>query len=134
MDWTPHGLGQEPHAEELRRVVTLPDTEGEVVALLSDLDEVLAGVAAWAREEGVLFPDALPAEQADQAVARLASLSRAWERAVQDLEASTKVLAAPNGFDLVSLHFVEIDCQDLAAILSAIGSLAAAFAGIPFEG
>src|SRR5947209_566426 len=78
-------------------VVVLPDTEGEMEALLFGLDEVLAGVVAWAREEGAALPAAVPAERAERAVAHLAALSRSWEQAVRYLEASAKVLAAPDG-------------------------------------
>ena len=108
------------HHQELREasehiVVVLPDTEGELTAVLGRLEELLLADLDGEDDEPIV--DAPP--DAAGAVGRLASYVGGAERAAPAVQP-----IAPDGrYELVPLHTVVIGRDDLQRILGAIARL-----------
>ena len=108
------------HHQELREasehvVVVLPDTEGELTAVLGRLEELLLADLDGEDDEPIV--DAPP--DAAGAVGRLASYVGGAERAAPAVQP-----VAPDGrYELIPLHTVVIGRDDLQRILDAIARL-----------
>ena len=112
------------HAE--KRLVAIPDTEGEVQAALGRLDQLLGLVAAWQEEDhdrGEVGLDQLALGPSREAVWRLASAVR---RSGGEATGST---SAPDGrYELVPLGWAVVERADLVQLGLAAQALGRAWA------
>lgn len=108
------------HLERLRadsghKLVVVPDTDGELTAVIGDLEELLLSL-----DSKELLPAALTSRQACDAVGRLGSWFAGWERGPHKVQP-----VAPDGrFELIPLGIVAVGRKDLERIWAAVARLA----------
>jgi hypothetical protein len=102
-----------------RRLVALPDTDGELAFLLGRLEEVLFALAPFDTDDEAP-PDALGAVALEAAQHIRAAVQAAERR-------PTAQLFAPGGtFEMIPVRVVDLDENDLASVGAAVAALGAA--------
>jgi hypothetical protein len=102
-----------------RRLVALPDTDGELVFLLGRLEEVLLALAP------IDADDEAPADALGPVALQAAQNIRAGVLAAER-RATAQLFAAGGTFELVPVRVVDLDESDLAALGAAVAAFGSA--------